>query len=178
MAWPHKWLELFINGASRDRALIDVVVLKGRFVGSRAVWHAENIEQVIVTRADPSDIGISAIVGVVRPISPQEPLGAALSLSVDGERRVLATVGPGLISEVGIDSMRLLQIGDVVELNADRPFSHSGARMILALDGEREIALRKGDRVSLVLRSDGPWIVDAHRVMTEMVARRLFDRHR
>lgn len=165
----HKWLELFLNGVSRDRALIDATLLEGRFVGCRAVWRVQTIRQVVVTRADPASIGMSAIAGVVRPIAPEEPIGLALTLSADGSRRVLAVIGPGLLSEVGIGSVRTLQLGDRVDLVANQP-------LILALDGEREIPLREGDRVAIVLRANGPWVVDAGRVMDEMAAQRLFDR--
>ena len=169
VAMRHKWLELFINGACHDRALIDAAVLAGRFVGARAVWRIQDIQQIVVTRADPASIGISAIAGVIRPVSPEEPLGLALWLSADGSRRVLAAIGPGLIREVGINSIRILQVGDGVNLEVNQP-------LIIALDGEREIVLHRGDRVSLVLRADGPWIIDPHRALKEMAARRLFDR--
>ena len=169
VALRHKWLELFVNGASCDRALVDAVALYGRFVGSRAVWEIEDMRELIVTRADPASIGMSAIAAAIRPLTEIEPAGLALALGGDGGRRIWAAIAPGLVREVTIRAMRTLNLGDAVDIVADEP-------MVLALDGEREVVLRKGDRAALVLRADGPWMVDTRRVMEEMVTRHQFDR--
>lgn len=169
VAVRHKWLEVFIDGAPRDRALIDVAALAGKFVGSRAVWNVSDLKQVVVTRADPATIGISAIAGVVRPIAIDEALGVALLLSSKSDaRRILCAIGPGMIVEVGISAVRVLRMGEVFDLTYERP-------LVLALDGEREIMLYEGSTVSLKLRADGPWIIDTHRAMAEITARRLLD---
>jgi hypothetical protein len=78
-------------------------------------------------------------------------------------------IGPGLLSELRIDNVQILHPGDRIDLVANEA-------LVLALDGEREIPLGKGARVSIQLRLDGPWLVDTRRVMDEMVAERLFDR--
>jgi predicted polyphosphate/ATP-dependent NAD kinase len=164
----HKWLEVLVNGAPCDLALVDVAVLAGRVVGSRAVWDVEDLKQVVVTRADPATIGISAIAAVVRPTSVTEPVGVALSLG-GGGRRILAAVGPGLLAEVGIAELRTIEPGEMVVVAPGRP-------LVLALDGEREIVLHEGDEASLVLHTDGPWILDPHRVVEAMVAGGMFER--
>jgi len=169
VAVRHKWLELWVDGCPADRALIDVAALLGRFVGSRAVWDVSDLKQVVVTRADPASIGVSAIAGMVRPIPLEEPVGVSLELVAGAERRVLAAIGPGLIVTVGIAALRVLALGEMVDVVPTRP-------LILALDGEREVALYEGQQASLRLCADGPWIVDAQRVMADMVSRRLFDR--
>lgn len=167
VAVRHKWLEVFVDGASRDRALIDVAALAGQFVGSRAVWNVNDLKQVVVTRADPATIGISAIVGMVRPVAIDEALGIALSLSSENDaRRLLCAIGPGTIAEVGISAVHVLRVDEVFDLTYERP-------LVLALDGEREITLYEGSTASLKLRADGPWIIDTRRVMAEITARRL-----
>ncbi len=162
----HKWLAVAVNGAPRDRALVDVAVLAGRFVGSRAIWDAADLRQVIVTRADPATIGISAIAALLRPISPSEPLGLALAISPDGGWRVRAAIGPGLFAEVAIAESRELTIGESIAVAEERP-------LMLALDGEREIVLYPGDDATITLRADGPWIVNPSEAMREIVARQL-----
>lgn len=146
-----------------------MAALKGSFVGSRAVWGASDVQQLVVTRADCASTGMSAIAGIVRPTSVEEPVGVALWLSPDGSRRVLAPIAPGLMSEVGIGSTRVLHIGDSVDLVGIRP-------LIVALDGEREVALYAGMAASVTLRADGPLIVDVRRVMQEMVSAGLLER--
>jgi len=169
VAVRHKWLELFVNGLPRERALVDVAALSGAFVGSRAVWNIHDLRQVIVTRADPASIGISAIPGVVRPISIDEPVGLTMTLSAQGSQRVLAAIAPGIIGEVGIAAVRVIELGEQVPVDAHRP-------LVLALDGEREVVLFESDSAYLTLRGDGPWIVDARQTLQEMARKDLFRR--
>jgi predicted polyphosphate/ATP-dependent NAD kinase len=168
-ALRHKWLELAINGASCDRALVDIGVLRGAFVGSRAVWRADELLQAVVTRAHPASIGISAIAGVLRPVTAGEPRGLALILGADAERRVLAAIGPGLVREVGVRAVRPVSVGERVDVDATRP-------CVLALDGERERVLYAGDEAQVILRGDGPWIVDSERVLAALAAEHFFER--
>lgn len=169
VAMRHKWLELLVNGASVDGALVDVAALIGHFVGARAVWNAGDLRQVVATRADPATIGISALAGVVRPVTPEEPRGVALDLSPQARRRALTPIGPGMLAEVGIASVTTLSLGDTVAVVPERP-------LILAMDGERAVVLHEGDDATLRLRDDGPWLIDPQRVMREVVARGLLER--
>lgn len=120
------------------------------------------MRQVLVTRADPASIGISAIAAMVRPLTPSEPFGLWLRLAEDAPRRVLAAVGPGLVTPVGVAAERLLHVGETMEHRAEEP-------LLVALDGEREALLRSGELIRFTLRQDGPWIVDASRVMRALV---------
>ncbi|HHX45494.1 MAG TPA: ATP-NAD kinase [Chloroflexi bacterium] len=165
----HKWLELLVNGASVDGALVDMATLAGRFVGARAVWNAGDLRQVMVTRADPASIGISAIAGALHPVDPEEPLGVALQLSPQARRRVLAAIGPGILAEVGVVSASRLALGEAVAVVPERP-------ILLAMDGERAVALHEGEDAAVRLRDDGPWLLDPGLVMREVVARGLLDR--
>ncbi|MCE5257620.1 MAG: NAD(+)/NADH kinase [Chloroflexi bacterium] len=154
----HKWLQVAVNGTEVDRALVDVAVLSGQFLGARAVWDTADLCQVIVTRADPATIGISAIAAMVRNVAPEEPYGLAIDIDPDAPTRVLAAYGPGLIGQVGIKAARLLSLGDTVILPEIRP-------LMLALDGEREQVLRHTDIGTVTLQTDGPLLVDSTRVM-------------
>jgi predicted polyphosphate/ATP-dependent NAD kinase len=162
-AQRHKWIEITIDGLHRDRALVDVAVLQGRFVGARAVWDIADLCQVMVTRADPASIGISSLVGRMRYVAPDSQYGAWLQLSHAAERRVRAVLGPGLIVEAGIETFRVLQVDESIDLPSERP-------LVLALDGERDIVLYEASQGRLTLRRDGPWIVDARRVMESVAS--------
>lgn len=169
VAHRHKWLEVVIDGRAVDRALVDVAVLNGGFVGARAVWQADDLRQVVVTRAEPTSIGISAIAGMIAPISPREARGLALWLDPASERRVLVPLGPGLVPEIGIARTASLGIGASVLVAAERP-------LVLALDGEREHVLQPGREARVTLRDDGPWIVSVHDVMHHLVETRGMER--
>lgn len=112
VALAHKWLELKINGRSVDRALVDVAVLGGQFLGARAVWDVSDMRLVVVTRADAAAIGISAIAGMIRPTSPSEPVGVALEIDPASPQQIVCAFGPGLITQVGVGTTRLLAIGE------------------------------------------------------------------
>ncbi|MHB0858245.1 MAG: NAD(+)/NADH kinase [Anaerolineae bacterium] len=163
VTYAHKWLELSVDGVPVDRALVDVAVLAGQFVGSRAIWDMAGLRQIIVTRADPTTIGISAIAGSARPTGVDEPVGVALDIAPTASRRVLSAVGPGLLQEVGISALQLVAVGQQVALTAARP-------LVVALDGEREVSLYGETTAYVTLRADGPRIVDVHRTMCAMVS--------
>lgn len=154
----HKRLEVSACNQPLDQALVDVAVLGGQFLGARAIWDLADLKQVIVTRADPSAIGISAIAGMVRSITPEEPLGLVLDIDPNAAECVMAAYGPGLIGRVGVKAVRVLNVGDTVTLPQERP-------LMLALDGEREQVLNQKDNGYITLRADGPWLVDAGKVM-------------
>jgi len=83
-----KKIEIFINGIMKDITLVDLVMLSGMHFGSRAVWKAENLRQIAVTRASAASIGLSSIIAGVQSILPDEPIGgtALISNSDDGEQ--------------------------------------------------------------------------------------------
>jgi hypothetical protein len=166
--YRHKQLDIRVNEKLVDTALVDVALVAARFVGARAVWEPEALRQVFVTRAHPATIGLSTLVGMLRPITVSEPQGAAVLVGKDG-RRVLAPIAPGAITAVDVEQIAMLQ-PNVAHAVADiRP-------AVLALDGEREIELGTGDHAEVVLRLEGPWIVDVERTLLWAVEDGLFVR--
>jgi predicted polyphosphate/ATP-dependent NAD kinase len=164
--YRHKQLDIRINGRLVDTALVDVALIAARFVGARAVWEPDAVRQLFVTRAHPASIGLSALIGMLRPISVSDPQGATVLLGGTG-RRVLAPIAPGTMTTVGIEQIEMLRPGvghPVADLHP----------AVLALDGEREIELGSSDQAEVVLRLDGPWIVDVDRTLLWAVAEGMF----
>ena len=56
-------LDILRDGEPVDIALVDAVAYSGQFIGSRAIWEAEGVRQIVLTRADPYSIGLSSIGG-------------------------------------------------------------------------------------------------------------------
>jgi predicted polyphosphate/ATP-dependent NAD kinase len=160
----HKRLALWLDGQPASDALVDIAVLAGRHVGARAVWDVGALRQVVVTRSSPATIGISAIAGALRPVSPEEPVGLEVRLGTGAPHSVLAAVGPGLVAHLGVVGVREVHAGERVDLVAERP-------LVLAMDGEREITLPAAGDAWVTLHLDGPWIVDASRVMHALASR-------
>lgn len=160
--YPTKKIEIYKNDDPVDIALIDAVVLRDAFIGSRAVWDAGKICQVLVTRGEPHNIGISSIAGNLEPVGVQERRGLAIEFG-EGGITLQAPIAPGLIQAVKVRSYRNVEIGEKVPV-AEVP-------CIIALDGEREVEINKGDKAYFKLTFEGPRVVDIKLTLRQAVAR-------
>jgi NAD+ kinase len=163
----NKVLEVSVNDGERlDLALVDVVLSTERFVGARALWHTGNLRQLFVTFADPEAIGMSAIAAMLCPVGRREPQGLAVTLDPRGEPTVRAAIGPGLIEPVAVSAVAPLRPDEAVTVD------HRGG--VVALDGERELELRAGDRLTVTLRCDAFRSIDVPGCMRAAALRGLF----
>lgn len=153
---PTKRLNLYCNGHFVDIALVDVAVCDYQFVGARALWEVERLKELFLTQGMPTNIGMAAIGGIVQPIHPREERGLHLHFGHNGQQ-VTAAIAPGLVAAVNIRSHALLQLGARV------PVTFSPA--ILALDGERELLVHRGDHWEIELSWEGPRVLDIEKVM-------------
>lgn len=161
----HKRLIVIQNGVEIDMALVDAVVLDQLFVGSRAIWNLSEVKQIICTRAEPKSMGLTCIGGSLHPLGPDDEHG--MYIRIGGERlRVRAVVLPGIIREVGIEEVRIIEPGEEIEV------SHKPS--IVALDGEREVTVLPSDEVRIRLQKDGPPVVDIEKALTEAAGRGFF----
>ncbi|MBC7343234.1 MAG: NAD(+)/NADH kinase [Clostridia bacterium] len=159
---PSKKLVIYKDGTPVDIALIDAVVLQDSFIGSRAVWDVKRIRQVVVTRGEPHNIGISSIAGHLEPVASQERRGLMMELG-EGGRELMAPIAPGLIEPVQVRSYRSLLINEKAAVR-DVP-------CVIALDGEREVEVKEGEEASIQLTFAGPRVVYIEEAMREAVAR-------
>ena len=159
LCWQHKRLVVQVNGVDVEHALVDVAVVETAHVGSRAVWEPHLIRQVFVTRADPVHIGISSVIGMVRAIDARFPQGAQVQTG-QGQQIVQTTILPGELVKMQISPIETMLPDVLYPVIDHRPAT-------LALDGERELVLYAGDRAGVMLRSDGPWLVDVHATLKD-----------
>lgn len=158
-------LDVKLDGRIVDLALIDVAVCEDLFLASRAVWDMRKVRQIFLNRAEPGNIGLSAIGGQLHRIGAEQP--QCLSLELGGnDRFVRAAVAPGLIEDVPIQNERLMNVGEEVEICV--------APSVLALDGEREVEVRPGQHAAISLAKDGPVVVDVARTMAAAMSRGVF----
>lgn len=150
-----KRVELDLDGTA-DFALVDAAVCRDPFVGSRAIWRADQVRTLLLARAEPWAMGLSSIGGRLRPTDAASDAGLLVELG-DGAP-VLAAVAPGRVLPVEVRSWRQLALGEEVALPV-------GAETI-SLDGEREIAVAEHAPPGAVLRARitrrGPLLVDIH----------------
>jgi hypothetical protein len=158
-------LEILREGTSVDLALVDAAVCSDRFVGSRAVWDPDAIRSVVSTTARPDVIGLSSIGGFLCGVQLGPGEGLVLDIGPDGER-VVAPLAPGLLCPIRVSGRRRLKVGDTVEVEAEEG--------VLALDGERELPIRPGDRLQVRLSDRGPRVVDVSAALRQAVARGYF----
>jgi predicted polyphosphate/ATP-dependent NAD kinase len=131
-----------------DFALVDAAACTDPFVGTRAIWETARVRALVLTRAEPWSVGLSAIGGGLRPLGPDEPAGLYVELG-DGQK-VVAAVAPGVVARVPVRRWRLLELDEPVAFAAD-------ARTV-ALDGERELATDGG--ATAAVTRNGPRLVD------------------
>jgi predicted polyphosphate/ATP-dependent NAD kinase len=145
---PNKKLVVRLNDHAAEIALVDVALVTERVVGARALWKAETFRELFVTFADPEVIGMSAIAGLLEPVTRSEPGGLHVLLAPpdEAELQLRVPIAPGYIREVGIASWRKLKTG-----RAYGPQITAGS---IALDGERELSFSERDRVHIALEEN------------------------
>jgi predicted polyphosphate/ATP-dependent NAD kinase len=131
-----------------DFALVDAAACTDPFVGTRAIWDPGRVRALVLTRAEPWSVGLSAIGGGLRPLGPDEPAGLYVELG-DGPA-VAAAVAPGVVARVPVRGWRLLEL--------DEPVAFGGDARTVALDGERELAVDGG--ATAAVTGNGPRLVD------------------
>jgi predicted polyphosphate/ATP-dependent NAD kinase len=136
-------------GETIDFALIDAAACTDAFVGARAIWDPGRVRALVLTRAAPWSVGLSAIGGQLDAVGPDEP--AALYVALGPGHQVMATIAPGVVAMVAVAGWRRLELGEPVALGA--------GVCTVALDGERELVVRDGQATAAVTRT-GPRVVD------------------
>ena len=153
-------LDVAVNGAQRDVALVDAAVSRQSMVGSRAIWNASDLSRVWLTAALPNAIGISSIGGRLREVGMFEPRGLHIEFAAEDDsddsrgdvKSVRAPIAPGMIAEVRVAGWSEMRAGETIEFEAPG--------CTVALDGEREIELLRGSSASVTLNANGPLVVD------------------
>lgn len=154
------------GGAADDLALVDVAVTSDRFVAARALWHPENVGELVAATCNPAAIGLSAVAGLLAPGGQIGGHGLHVRFaSHPAQARTVLQVplAPGLVAPVAISEFRELELGDTVALR--------GGGGVLALDGEREIELGR-DESATVRLTTGPTRIDIDEVMRHAAAER------
>jgi predicted polyphosphate/ATP-dependent NAD kinase len=135
-------------GDQTEIALVDVAVVTERYVGARALWRTDSFRELFVTFADPEVIGMSAIAGLLKPVSRRDPHGLHVKLGNGSDARIVieTPIAPGYLRGIGIRNYQ--------RLAARKPHRPDIAAGSIALDGERELSFSDADDVSITLETD------------------------
>ncbi len=150
-----KRIELFKDGKLKDIALVDLVSLDCSFIGSRAIWHPEEMREIFCTVAEPDSIGASSIAGFLIPTDEVDDRGVYVELGEPG-KKVYAPIVPGVVKEVSVRAFREVPFGLRIPVKLERG--------VMALDGEREIDFMEGGWEVEITRR-GPLVVDIRKVL-------------
>lgn len=146
----------------QDVGLIDAVLLLRDHVGNLLPFDAERIPQLLLTRAESGAIGMSPIGGLIEEVLEHEDAGLLVQMGAhEHSTNFLAPVSPGLFKPVSVRSTQRLPLATPVLFNGPG---------VLALDGDRDHKIPDGGGLSVVIRRDGPWILDAPAAMRWAVA--------
>ena len=94
-----KCINIIKNGKIVDLALIDAVIVNESYIGSRALWHPEHLEEIFVTRSTSHDIGMVSIAGRLAEVKETDEGGIFLSVGENG-KLVKAAIAPGVIKNI------------------------------------------------------------------------------
>ena len=158
-------LEIRRDGQLVDMALVDVVVSEAGFIASRALWDISKIKEIFLARAEPENIGFSSIGGILCGLTPDSGKGVHIVIG-EGNRKIKAPIAPGLIRTVPIKQFRVFEPEEEILI--------SQTPAMIAVDGERELVVKQGDRLSVALNLEGPRVVDIALALRQASDRGLF----
>jgi len=162
VATVSKILEIHVDGEYQDLALVDVALSRERFVASRAIWDLSTLYEVFLTRAEPASIGLSSVGGQLQPVFLGDDQGLRYVLGESSQSQgisVTAPIAPGMVAEVAIAQWQLLNLGESIRVDQKH--------YTVAVDGERAFNVTPQQQLELVLRRNGPTVVDVQKAMIE-----------
>lgn len=130
-------------------AVIDVVSVRDRWLGARAIWEPETLIEAVVTSSKRTAVGVAAISAGLGPLEH----GHARWIRFGEGHKVKAVFGPGLVLDIPVAEYSDLPIGSELALEVGDG--------VVALDGERRLAAR-GALVKVV---KGPTTFDPERAL-------------
>jgi hypothetical protein len=146
-------LEVDVDGEPAATALVDVAVVRGRWVGAHAIWEPGSLLEAVVAHASPVLTGLAGVAGMLRPLNGHRgPLALHLRFGEPGTA-ILAPLGPGALARLSVREWRELGPDERVELRAEG--------CTIAFDGERELVPAPGARITARPTRQGPYVLDA-----------------
>jgi predicted polyphosphate/ATP-dependent NAD kinase len=156
-----KRLDVYVDGALVEIALIDVAVSREHSVGARAIWDLGTVDELFLTCAEPTAMGMSAVGAQLRPLGRDEPGGLYVRIGEGSE--VLAAIAPGVLQRVRVAHWRLIEAGEHMRVRQG-----SGT---IAVDGERQLPISTQATVEVALNPHGPRVVDVGAALRDAAAK-------
>ena len=157
-----KLIDVFINDRFVDVAIVDAVVSRDAYIGSRAIFETDHIDEVIVCRTKADSIGFSAIIGCAQRCSDNDNFGL---------RTVIDTAGREVMVPIGAGQLLPVRTSEPVKMPLDEPYTcqkrYPGT---VALDGERTVTFTQGDILKfMITRKGGLRKVNINKLLSEAI---------
>lgn len=166
-----KIVEAEFADGRREIGVIDAVLLADDHPGSLLPFRPDQIRHLILSRAEPTAVGMSPIGGLLHASGENDDFGVEVRCSAPGGegRPLLVPVSPGLYGNAHIVDSRRLELDEVVEMKGPG---------VIAFDGDRICRLAPGEKVLLRVSRTGPRVIDVAQSLLLGAERGLFyDRH-
>ncbi|MDP6298354.1 MAG: NAD(+)/NADH kinase [Acidimicrobiales bacterium] len=150
-----KIIKVNLANGETDLALVDLVLVEGDFIGSRAIWDVSNLKEGVFAIAESSTVGLSSIAATLKTIRREDDVGIHVEMGT-GTQTVRAPIAPGTYETVHIRSHRELALGETITINGPG---------VLAFDGERDYVLSEDQKVTAFITREGPWVINTQRAM-------------
>ena len=166
-----KSFSLSFESGEKEKALVDIALVRESYAGAKAVWDISKIEFLAFTCCIPGSLGLSSIGCSFVSISPKDDEGLFLKLSnrkTKNGRIVMSPIAPGMVVPVNVSSYKKIKMKE--------PFVYrTSSDSVLAFDGEREVVLKKGESFSIMMNHEGPKVLEVYEIMRNAAERGDFE---
>jgi hypothetical protein len=150
--YRHEMVEARTESGESVTGIAAVELSDRSFIGTRALLDPDEMLGGIVSRANPSAIGLSSVAGAFDSLAPDEPGAIALRLADEdtSDQTVKAIVAPGMTTRVSVEEYHRLADQESMIVEVDDG--------VLGADGERELEVTD-ETVEFHPVSNGPRLI-------------------
>ncbi len=158
VTYCHQMVEARTESDDSVTGLAAVELSDRSFVGTRALLDPDELLGGIVSRANPSAIGLSGVAGAFGSLAPDEPdsIGLRLADVEMCDRTARAIVAPGIATEFGVAEFQRISDGSSMTVEVDDA--------VIGADGERELEVTN-ETVEFYPVPDGPRLISYEAVL-------------
>ena len=156
-----KKLEIYENSNLIDSSLVDVVISRTPYIGSRAIWDIKNIDEIFISKVRHDGIGFSSIGHSLLKKDLDFNEGVHISLGENdygNPQKIISAIAPGKIEEIEILGWKKFDNNKNISIKLS-----SGT---VALDGERTIEFNSSQKISVKLNIDGPYCLKVKEILS------------
>ena len=150
-----KVIKVEYDNAERDLALVDLVLVSGDFIGSRAIWDVSNLQEGVFAIAESASVGLSSIAAALETVNRNEDAAMHVKMG-EGSTSVRAPIAPGTYETIAVKEYKKISLEEQVTIKGPG---------VLAFDGERDRVLQEGETIVVSVSKEGPWVINTHRAL-------------